>query len=124
MRECCKESTEDGDNILILCGYNKCETEFCEECRQLVISNNYSDCECSDMTPIKTPDEFSHANNQRYFEEIMSCRNQNKRAIYAAGIKAMDNWYGDKGYREFSAWAYAIDQVLKAAEEWKNNNAL
>jgi|SRR5687767_1186860 len=113
MPDCCVESTEDGDNIFIYCSYKQCETEFCGQCRQFIISNNSSDCECSDTTPIEAPDEFDHPNNQRYFEEVMNCRNQKLRSIYATGIKGLDEWYGDKSYREFESWAVVIDSILE-----------
>ena len=122
MRECCEESIEDENFISKLCEYRVCQENYCVECRCFISSESRNPlCPCPENNKI-TPDEFSSSNSQHYFEEIMACRNQKRRPIYAAGIKAMDNWYGDKSYREFDSWAYAIDQVLMAAENWERRN--
>lgn len=65
------------------------------------------------MEKLSNHDEvFANETYQDYFDEVMENRPAQLRNVYAAGIKGLDNWYGDKSYREFYTWADVIDEII------------
>lgn len=55
--------------------------------------------------------------NKKYFEDIFSGPHGEWRkkfyASYYQGIEQLDNWYGDKAYRQYEEWAVVIDHIVK-----------
>jgi hypothetical protein len=62
-------------------------------------------------------ENYFEDNNLKYFQDIFTDSHGEWRkqwyASYYQGIKHLDQWYGDKAYREYEGWARVIDVVVQ-----------
>lgn len=57
-----------------------------------------------------------HLQDPRRFMESMESRHWTLFEYYLAGVTALEQWYGDKAYREYDDWFDALDIALLHAE--------
>ncbi len=63
---------------------------------------------------------FDHLNSTADFMALMKDRNEDTLDFYLSGISMLDNWYGDKAYRQYDDWFDILDQVFNKAENYFN----
>jgi len=61
---------------------------------------------------------FDHLNSAGQFMAHMKYRNEDTLDFYLSGISMLDEWYGDKSYRQYDAWFDILDQMFNKAENY------
>lgn len=59
---------------------------------------------------------FDRLNRPKDFMALMSSRHWSTLEFYLSGIQMLDNWYGDKAYRQYDDWFDILDRLFMQAE--------
>lgn len=59
---------------------------------------------------------FDNLNSSKDFIACMKNRNLSTLEFYLSGIQMLDDWYGDKAYRQYDSWFDVLDRLFMQAE--------